>query len=423
MSTLAIVIVVVLAVVVLAEGIRLSLRRTRREMRGTRPPGARVGETAEPPREPERPRSAHDLVLDRLSDLIASKEILSAEAPTIESIVADVQRVAGRDFTPEQKTAFTKWLYEQLEFMEQRAAEERRARDRRLEERATEERGLFAELAEEPAAEERPSREQRPVWFHAHWPRSVPVGQWTTMLIYMYAGGRGYIAARVDFERRTRLPISAYDSGQAAASVERGTEITIIPDVPGVTFNPPYVRVAWLEEWQCVELRMQVPEDAERGRTFHGRIAFLVGPLAIADIAIDITVGQAEESEVELPLHRERFETPYRKIFVSYSHEDAAVVEALERAYKALGDSYLRDVNILRSGEPWSEALLALIPAADIFQLCWSTAARRSRYVEKEWRHAAELQRPHFIRPVYWERPMPAPPDELADIHFTFIPI
>jgi TIR domain len=97
------------------------------------------------------------------------------------------------------------------------------------------------------------------------------------------------------------------------------------------------------------------------------------------------------------------------------------VVDKLEKAYLALGMTHLRDLRVLRSGEHWNGRLLKKIEEADIFQLCWSKTAKRSRYVKREWRHALQQERPNFIRPVYWERPMPVPPRELKTIHFAYL--
>jgi len=80
----------------------------------------------------------------------------------------------------------------------------------------------------------------------------------------------------------------------------------------------------------------------------------------------------------------------------------------------------LRDVDALRSGEEWNARLLELIDKADIFQLYWSNNAKQSPHVEKEWRWTLAAQRSNFIRPVYWERPVPDIPDELKHIHFSF---
>jgi len=65
--------------------------------------------------------------------------------------------------------------------------------------------------------------------------------------------------------------------------------------------------------------------------------------------------------------------------------------------------------------------LLDLIDKSEIFQLLWSKAAKRSHNVRKEWEHALGLHRDFFIGPAYWEKPMPAPPRELADIHFAYL--
>jgi hypothetical protein len=61
-----------------------------------------------------------------------------------------------------------------------------------------------------------------------------------------------------------------------------------------------------------------------------------------------------------------------------------------------------------------------MIEQADIFQLCWSAAAGESKYVLQELRHAVDQHRSQgFIRPTYWENPMPPPPEEIAALHFS----
>jgi hypothetical protein len=122
--------------------------------------------------------------------------------------------------------------------------------------------------------------------------------------------------------------------------------------------------------------------------------------------------------------------SPYRRIFPSYSHQDTAIVEQAEAFGLMLGDVYLRDRTTLRSGEDWDARLLELMDQADVFQLFWSSNSMRSNYVRREWEHAVALNRPSFIRPTYWETPMPTsarpvlPPDELRSLHFhCFAPI
>jgi hypothetical protein len=179
-----------------------------------------------------------------------------------------------------------------------------------------------------------------------------------------------------------------------------------------------------MEDWHCVEFRVMADGKSPNfkpGTMTHGSIAFYVGAILIAEISLWAQFS----SDIHKPQAHLRTDPydPYQRIFVSYSHKDVRIIEQLERAYTILGFQYLRDVNVLRSGEDWNSALLNKISEADIFQLCWSEAARISDYVEKEWRHAIGLNRSHFIRPMYWEKPMPDPPPELRPIHFAYYPI
>ena len=112
----------------------------------------------------------------------------------------------------------------------------------------------------------------------------------------------------------------------------------------------------------------------------------------------------------------------YRRIFASYSHKDTAIVEEFERHAKAFGDDYLRDLTTLRTGSSWNQSLLRMIDSADVFQLFWSDNAMNSPYVRQEYSYALGLRREGFVRPVYWQDPMPIapglPPQELREIHF-----
>ena len=84
----------------------------------------------------------------------------------------------------------------------------------------------------------------------------------------------------------------------------------------------------------------------------------------------------------------------------------------------------LRDVESIRSGEVWSDALKTLIDQADIFQLFWSSNSCTSQHVKSDWDYALTLEptRASFIRPVYWEQPLPPVPDVLDKLNFAYEP-
>ncbi len=144
--------------------------------------------------------------------------------------------------------------------------------------------------------------------------------------------------------------------------------------------------------------------------------------MIVADVPISIYVGSnVGNAPSAAPVSATR--PVYQAIFCSYSHQDTQIVERVERAYKALGLDFLRDVVTLKSGQDWNAELLDMIDRADIFQLFWSNTAAASKYVRQEWEHALNLHRQQgFIRPVYWQQPMPPPPPELGAIHFAYEP-
>jgi hypothetical protein len=84
-----------------------------------------------------------------------------------------------------------------------------------------------------------------------------------------------------------------------------------------------------------------------------------------------------------------------------------------------VGFSYFQDILNREPGERWAQRLYERIDESDVFFLFWSTAAKESEWVAKEWRYALENKGDDFIHPVGLEGPpIPEPPDELKHIHF-----
>ena len=81
-------------------------------------------------------------------------------------------------------------------------------------------------------------------------------------------------------------------------------------------------------------------------------------------------------------------------------------------------ETYL-DVVDLRAGEKWEDSIRGAIDQTKFMILFWSKAARKSQWVEKEWRYALDRRGINYIRPLSLcllnEAP---PPSELAELHF-----
>jgi hypothetical protein len=272
------------------------------------------------------------------------------------------------------------------------------------------------------------------VQFTVYRPRVVEPGRWETLLAFAHLSDRpvdadpdepdpieevGRRARQLLGERAAHFVDVKQDSAHA---VPHEAEITFVPMLPGFDFNPPRCTFLWFESVHQEAFRMRAHADLD-GRVAQGRFSIFWGSLLLAAVQLNVRVDSHAAALGSGP-RAATSAGPFGNIFASYSHKDVAIVEEMERAVRTLGARYLRDVSDLRAGEEWSGRLETMIQDADIFQLFWSRNAMRSPHVEREWRFALALGRPEFVRPTYWEDPLPTdpqrglPPPELVRLHF-----
>jgi len=258
-----------------------------------------------------------------------------------------------------------------------------------------------------------------PARFSAYYPKEAAPQEWLPLLAYVF---RLSAASAVEADAAAALKERAADyrpvTGDSATPLAEGALVTATPELPGFQFNPPSASIAFYESWHALPFKLRAT-SAPPEQAANGRITFSVEGVIVADLPLSVFVTAQPSAASAATASTD----PYDAIFCSYSHKDTAIVERVERAYKALGITYLRDVTTLRSGEAWNPRLLAMIDEADIFQLFWSTASAESKFVRQEWEHALSLGRGGaFVRPVYWEQPMPPAPTPLNQLHFHFDP-
>jgi serine/threonine protein kinase len=292
-------------------------------------------------------------------------------------------------------------------------------------------------LPEVSPSPERPIVSDEDVQFTVYRPRTVRPGAWYELLAFAHLSRRRADAPAdepdpiEEVRRQAELLLAergddyhdvTQDSRQA---VPREGEITFLPEIPGFEFNPPRRIFRWIESLHSEHFRFRA-SDALDGQTARGRLTVFLGGIILAEVTLSIRVDRRHvvppttSAEVAQADHAR----PYRKIFASYSHKDIEIVRQFELFAWTLGDEYLRDGVNLRSGQVWNDRLKRMIHEADIFQLFWSTNAMRSPYVREEWEYALSLGRHHFVRPTYWEDPLPSsphehlPPEALLRLHF-----
>jgi tetratricopeptide (TPR) repeat protein len=277
------------------------------------------------------------------------------------------------------------------------------------------------------------------VQFTVYRPRVVMPDQWYTLLAFAHLATKPSDAPAnepdpVEEVKRQAMRVlgdrenRAYQvvTQDAPQPVPRQETLTFVPEIRGVEFNPPFRNFQWTESVHREEFRLRAGPDLV-GQTARGRLSVFLGDILLADVSLAIAVVQPawlqyDEAPTEAD-HARR----YRKIFASYSHKDLHVVEQIESLARAIGDEYLRDWKHLRAGEVWDERLLKMIDEADVFQLFWSRQAMDSPYIHREYEYALALNRPNFVRPTYWEEPLPSdparhlPPERLLRLHFQRI--
>ena len=284
------------------------------------------------------------------------------------------------------------------------------------------------------------------VQFTVYRPRAVRPGEAYPMLAFAHLADRRPGAA-VDephpLERVRRLAekslgasARAYEGprSDAAGPVPFASELTFVPAADGIEFQPAAHTFEWREDVHQASFTL-IAQGHRAGQTTYGQMTVYLGAFILADVRLAFSIQLAAPAPPSGDPHRHRFDlsrsdmdvatgSRYRKVFPSYSHRDVQIVRQAETYGRALGDVYLRDRVMLRSGEEWDARLLQLIDEADVFQLFWSRNSMMSPYVRREWEYALSLNRPAFVRPTYWEWPMPKsdhpplPPPDLSRLHF-----
>ncbi len=263
--------------------------------------------------------------------------------------------------------------------------------------------------------------------FTVYRPKVVIANVWHEMLVFAHPSKRAPDAPAdapdplEDVARQAARFLENVDEYRvvvqdAKVDLPQGVHLRFVPEVEGVVFNPEQREFDWIKDVHREHFEFRCGTD-RAGKTLRGSLRVYFGVVLVAEASLSLEVAAAGSPRVATLAPPDRC-SAYQKIFVSYSHQDEQIVNLVAECIGTLGNSFLRDCFSLRSGEVWDTGLEKLIREADIFQLFWSTHSKGSRYVEREWRYALGLMRQSFIRPVYWEEPLPDPPHELQPYHF-----
>lgn len=199
--------------------------------------------------------------------------------------------------------------------------------------------------------------------------------------------------------------------------VAQGSVLSVRLKVEGLIVEQPEDIIVWEGEIGNATFSVLAPADATEGLR-RGTATIHFSGLEIARIHFLIRVGSEQLPVDSIPTQQKR----HNKAFASYASADRdevlARIQGIRKAAPEL--EVFLDVLSLRSGQYWEQELWKVIPSSDIFYLFWSENAKRSEWVEKEWRCALEARGLDFIDPVPLVSPdIAPPPPELASRHFN----
>ncbi len=179
------------------------------------------------------------------------------------------------------------------------------------------------------------------VQFTVYRPNTVQPNKWCPLLCFAHLSEKPIDAQDDDpdpveeVQRQAKqILVDQFDKYQditqdSRHSIPREGEITFIPLIPGIEFNPLRRAFIWEETVHKEEFRMRASPELD-GTTARGRVSVFLGSILLAEVSLGIRVDSkvfTKSQQISLETTSAR---PYRKIFASYSHKDAAIVEELE---------------------------------------------------------------------------------------------
>ena len=195
-----------------------------------------------------------------------------------------------------------------------------------------------------------------------------------------------------------------------SAEAVGGTKLRVTPRLPWST-EPVARTVDWSGTLSNVSFRVITPKYAT-SKTVQGSCGISVDGLTIGQTHFELQLSNGDHSH---PRQLSRAAV-IKSAFASYANRDRRRVLARIQGVEQLGVSVFADVNGLRGREQSKKQIFQVIDSSDVLYLFWSKHAKRSTWIEQEWRYGMEKKGRGFIDLVPLVDPNKAPPPlELAD--------
>lgn len=259
--------------------------------------------------------------------------------------------------------------------------------------------------------EERTRAEISKVYFSAVAPRTFKKNEYTMVHLAMYEKEFRNIVDEIKADYDTDVK----ETKSGALKVTEEDAVRVVLSSPDAEIEDNEEVQIWQGEYLIFDFAVKLPAD------FAGKQILFTAAVYINDIIATKLKFLAKISS----WRQQKIRTDREDIlsaFVSYASQDrnrvARIIQGMRKARPDMDIFF--DVENLRSGESWQNALRSEIDRRDIFFLCWSHFARQSKWVDTEWRYAFSHKGEDCIEPIPLESPSVCPPpEELSRKHFN----
>lgn len=203
--------------------------------------------------------------------------------------------------------------------------------------------------------------------------------------------------------------------------IKIGTRLTFKLVLNEIILTEGVKYLVWLGDPSYVEFEVKIPESY-KGDSVVGKVIICIDTIPVGVIKFKMRI---EEGLKNIKEPAETKSIKYRNAFISYSSDDREEVLKRVSMLPKLGVNYFCDLLTLKPGDRWSIEVNKYIEEADVFFLFWSSSAKRSEWVQKEWSYALKIKgyddnkSPDIIPIVIEGPPPPEPPKELKHLHFN----
>ncbi len=249
------------------------------------------------------------------------------------------------------------------------------------------------------------------VRFSALAPERFTKGRSSKMDVVMYE--ESFRSAVEEVKAEYNQPVQETRSG--VQRVREETKVRVALSSPDLEIDDGDDEQTWYGEHLRFSFIVDLPTDYAKPQIrFTAQVYFDGVPATRLKFIAECDGNGAQQPRLE--------RTDINSGFMSYASQDRARVATLMQGMQKVRPELdlFFDVENLRSGENWREAIKREIDKRDALFLCWSHYSKQSEWVDMEWRYALERKGESAIEPVPIEPPSACPPPEaLSHKHFN----